>query len=402
MNVPEPRFYRRWPWFDEVAAARANRATSLRLDPLNTLAVPILAAVDRLAKPDASKENQLLAIALMQIALGMPHVEHDELITCVMALPQPLTAKQSLFAAIVLDGQVIDADIIVRAIDEWLVEADDPKHAWHKRQNTWEIEPWLELLPFTTRPEAVLEGLAKVKAFYGSGWAKKWERVLAAVAAVPGAQGDALLASLARAHRDIAHDHTWIQAVLNRGTPESVLLYVDLFIERVLGGEPHGADAWYVGRQLAEYVQKFPELKPELKRRYETTEDGPGRRMLEHFFGEAGSEDDLIAMVKKYAANGQPYDGQIAAAVEAVAVDKVPVAEGSIVYNTHPAPVQNLRRTLFGFLCGSAAEAALAMRCLEDIDYLRDEYGIAANDPRHPDIMCGRPWPPEVEPDSAA
>jgi hypothetical protein len=32
------------------------------------------------------------------------------------------------------------------AIDVWLAEANDPTRSWHKRQNTWEIEPWLELL----------------------------------------------------------------------------------------------------------------------------------------------------------------------------------------------------------------------------------------------------------------
>src|SRR5260370_13417901 len=102
----------------------------------------------------------------------------------------------------------------------------------------WAIEPWLELLPFTTRPETVLEGLAKVKAFYGSGWAQRWERVLQAVAALPGAHGDALLVSLARAHKDIADDYTWMRAILNRGTLESVLLYVGLFIRRVLWALP--------------------------------------------------------------------------------------------------------------------------------------------------------------------
>ena len=45
------------------------------------------------------------------------------------------------------------------------------------------------------------------------------------------------MASLARAHKDIADDYTWMRAILNRGTLESVLLYVDLFIGRVLGGE---------------------------------------------------------------------------------------------------------------------------------------------------------------------
>jgi hypothetical protein len=50
-----------------------------------------------------------------------------------------------------------------------LVTSEAPKNAWQKRQNTWEIEPWLELLPFSTRPDAVIEGLTKVKAFYGAG-----------------------------------------------------------------------------------------------------------------------------------------------------------------------------------------------------------------------------------------
>jgi hypothetical protein len=282
------------------------------------------------------------------------------------------------------------------AIDGWLAEANDPTRSWHKRQNTWEIEPWLELLPFTTRPETVIEGLVKVKAFYGSGWAKRWERVLQAVAAVPGAEGNALLVSLARAHKDIADDYTWMRAILNRGTLESVLLCVDLFIGRVLGTEPHGVDAWHVGRQLAEYAEKFPELKLELKKRYQAVDSGPGRRMLEHFFGEAGSEDDLIAMVKKYAANSQTYDGQMAQAVEAVAIDKVPVAEGSNTYSIYPAPVGDLRKALFDLLSGSPAEAALAKKCLETIDEFRDEHGIAANDARHPDVMSEHPWPLEA------
>ena len=301
----------------------------------------------------------MLAIGLMRIALGMPHTDQDELVGRVVALPQPLTAKRTLLAAMVLDGQVIDADLIMSAIDGWLADANDPTRSWHKRQNTWEIEPWLELLPFTRRPEAVLDGLTKVKAFYGSGWAKRWERVLQAVAAVPGAEGDALLVSLARAHKDIADDYTWMRAILNRGTLESVLLYVDLFIGRVLGTEPHGVDAWHVGRQLAEYAQKFPELKLELKKRYEAVDSGPGRRMLEHFFGEAGSEDDLIAMVKKYAANGQAYDGQMAQAIEAVAINKVPVAEGSNTYSIYPAPVEGLAqgalRSAQRFTCGGGS-----------------------------------------------
>jgi hypothetical protein len=59
LKLPEPSFHRHWPWFDEVADARAERAASRKREPENTLAAPIFEAIDRLAKPDTDKEGQL-------------------------------------------------------------------------------------------------------------------------------------------------------------------------------------------------------------------------------------------------------------------------------------------------------------------------------------------------------
>jgi hypothetical protein len=164
---------------------------------------------------------------------------------------------QRVLAVIALDGQILDVDLVMQAVNEWLAATDE----WHKRQNTWEIENWLELLPFATRPEAVLEGLEKVKAFYGTGCMHRWERVLTAVAAVPGPDGDVLLGTLARIRKDIASDFEWMKAILGRGSPEAVLLYVDLFIEGVFGQGPDQGASWHVGRELVAYTQKFPQGK---------------------------------------------------------------------------------------------------------------------------------------------
>jgi hypothetical protein len=187
-----------------------------------------------------------------------------------------------------------------------------------------------------------------------------------------------------------------MHAILGRGTLEAVLLYVDLIIEGVLGAGQGGVDAWHVGRQLAEYVQKFPTLNDQLKKRYEASTVGPGRAMLEHFFGEAGNQDDLVAMLEKYAADGQAYDSRMARAVEAVTLDHVPIADNSNAYNIYPSSVANLRKTLFALLGGSPQETALASQCLTAIDRLRDEYGMADSDARHPDVMSGRAWPLEA------
>ena len=392
LNLPEPSFQRQWPWFEEVAAARAARAASLK--PANALAVPIFAAIDRLAKPETDHEGQLLAIQLARIGLAMPHSDQDALIACVLALPQPLRAKRELLTAMVLDGQVLDVDVVMQGVDEWLQEASSD--AWHKKQNTWEIEPWLELLPFTTRPEAVIEGLTKVKAFYGVGWANRWERVLTAVAGVAGAEGNALLGDLARSHKDIAGDFEWIKAIFGRDSAPAVLLYVDLFIEGVFGREPHAPDAWHIGRELAVYVRKFPHLKAELRKRYEAANTDRTRAVLEHFFGELGDDDDLIEMVRKYTAAGYPYDGRMAGVVRAVALRHEPVQDGSNSFYVRPSSVARARKFLFALLGGTPQEAALANNCLIATDVLRDEYGMAPNDPRHPDVLSEIPWPPEA------
>lgn len=400
LKVPEPDFVRRGPWFDGVAAARSARTASAAGKPANDYASPIWVAIDRLAKAESDKSSQELAIKLSTIALAMPHRSQDGLIARVMALPQSLASKRELLAAVAMDGQVLDKRVVMQAIDDWLVEASaNSETAWQKRQNSWEIEPWLELLPYTTNPDSVIDGLAKVKAFYLREWAQRWERVLTAVAAVPGPEGEALLSKLARSHKDIAPEYSWMKAILRRGTMSAVLLYVDLFMAGIFGQEPHGngTDAWQVGLELAHYVVKFPQLRAELKKRYEAAPaGGSGQAMLERLFGEIGDEHDLLAMIKKYASNSRAYDQRMNAAVYAVTVEEVPVSEGSSSYNIHPAPVGAIRRILFNALEAKTREAKLAGQCLATIDHLRDEHGIAANDPRHPDVTSGRAWPEEA------
>ena len=135
-----------------------------------------------------------------------------------------------------------------------------------------------------------------------------------------------------------------MKAILGRDTASAVHLFIDLTIEGVFGAHPHGPGAWHVGRELAAYVGKFPELKAELKRRYESAAlTGPARAALEHFFGEAGDEDDLIAMIAKYSANGQPYDSPMAAVVRAVVLGREPVEAGSSSFYIHPASVKRMR-----------------------------------------------------------
>ena len=64
------------------------------------------------------------------------------------------------------------------------------------------------------------------------------------------------------------------------------------------------------------------------------------------------------------------------------------------MYNMLPVSIASLRKTLLAMLDdGDTRVAALAEECLVNIDYLRDYWGPAESEPRHPDIASGRPWP---------
>jgi hypothetical protein len=85
--------------------------------------------------------------------------------------------------------------------------------------------------------------------------------------------------------------------------------------------------------------------------------------------------------------------GQSHHALREAALDKRPTPGWTGAFDLHPVPLTALRRELFGMLEGAPHEAALAAACLTAIDELRDEYGSAESEPRHPDVETGRPWP---------
>ena len=120
---------------------------------------------------------------MARIALAMPHPNLDALMARVADLPQPLKAKRDLFAALALDGHVLDINPIMDGVDEWLKGAEES--VWEHRQNTWEIESWLELLPFTNRPEQVVDGMTKIREFYAAGHHHEFVGVMQAIASLP-------------------------------------------------------------------------------------------------------------------------------------------------------------------------------------------------------------------------
>ena len=79
---------------------------------------------------------------------------------------------------------------------------------------------------------------------------------------------------------------------------------------------------------------------------------------------------------------------------------KVPHNPDGTSYELHTVDASELRARMFALTVSSDKDqTAFAMDYLTHIDTIRQEDGAAEDEPRHPDIQSGRPWPHVAPPD---
>ena len=127
--------------------------------------------------------------------------------------------------------------------------------------------------------------------------------------------------------------------------------------------------------------------------RFAAGNPGDVNGVLETAIIEAADVDGLMLLVQRTAATKGRFSGNLHRAIERVAVSRRPSEDWIGAFEMVGAPVSDLRMALFSYVRKGAPEAEIAAACLNAIDELRDEYGPAAEEPRHPDIETGSAWP---------
>ena len=388
-NTPKLTWSKSWPDFSDVKTRRAQRRAAGTPRPASPLAEMIFAAIERLIQPGGGDNKQRLAIMLGRIALSMPHGDKSAVINALVALPQPVRTKRELLAALVLDGEIIRADLVMEGVQAWLDDAR--QNTWRFREGLWEVEGWLELLPFTDRPAATIEGVELVNSALPD--PHRMERVVSALGDAPDEEAERMLSQLVCRHPRLVSQHEWVKAILKRDTVSAATILIDLVFDGGLASGPGAADTWWLSRELTALVRRHSELRSEVLRRYQNVADGTGRNLIERVVAELGDADGVLAMVRAYARSARRFDGLLDKAIRDAALSQRPAIGWAGAYELHPVALAALRKELFGMLPGGAHAAALAGACLTAIDELRDEYGATEFEPRHPDVETGRPWP---------
>jgi hypothetical protein len=371
--------------FSEVKRKRAERLQTTDLES-SEFAEAIFNTLNDFLKPDASEIEHRHALKLSNVALRLPYGNKQEIIKKLLHLPRPISEKQMLLTVLVQAGEIISADMVLDAIQNLLEEAKTKP--WLLDHDHWTLRSWLELLPFSDRPNATLNALELLEPNLKLPW--HLCGLLSALSYAPSVESEEVLRHLAQKDSRFLKEHEWFAAIDRRGTVSAARILFDLICSGMFVDSGEGVDTWSVLHKLAAHIRKYPDFRAEVYQKYESLPPSNSKMLVGRAIAEAADEDGVLVLLHGDA----PAD--IHTAITSVAVAKRPSPNWAGTEEISSAPLPELRKKLFAIAISSTDKSNIARDCLNAIDELRDDYGPIESEPRHPDIKSGLPWPPEA------
>jgi len=179
--------------------------------------------------------------------------------------------------------------------------------------------------------------------------------------------------------------HAWRDALRRRDTLTSARRYLDLVME----GKINGRDVRRTSQEIAGLLNTHSELRDYA---YGLLNDGtsPKAALLANAVAEDADPEGLLLLVELEKRLQRSLISW--RTIEGAATQQVPSEHRRDAFDVLPVPATELRRKLLAMTTDGGSHDAAA-RVLREIDKLRDENGAPEDEPRHPDLASGKPWP---------
>lgn len=381
----EPRKERRlFGGVDFTGVEARRRARAEKPGESSTEADTIFTAIDELLAGEPEEELKLLAIAIGFHGIRLPHGQRSATIDKLVSIA-PRQSCARLLLALVLSGEDIDIGLVAEGITQTLEAAK--KEPWILDYgNEYQLRDWLRLLPFASPVSKLPEVVRAIPAAQRT--PRMLEEIVRCFEDVSSADAEAALFKLAEDDPCFYRDHQWRSTALRLGTASSTRRLIDLMMSGALGRE--GVDGWHWQRRMAELTAEHPDVRNYI---HELLKDGPVNQQLAslaHILAENPDVDELLMLTEMEAETGRPF--VTCASIENVVTEKIPSEDWQGAFSIVPVSATELRRGLLA-LATKGGFGHPATRHLIEIDELRDRYGAPESEPRHPDLLSGKPWP---------
>ncbi len=389
--------FRPSPDFTEARDRRELRnanSENLASDPF---AEDILSVASNIISSDPGETERRHALKLAGIAFTMPYGDKTEFINTLFQLQGPVSEKMRILTVLATAREEISGGVILGGINDIYKAAEEKNKEWMLHEyNGYRIRQWMILLPFSDQPEAIIEVFKKFR--------EKCPHICnpfnltdvsAALGYSPHSEAVNVLKRLAEIEPGFLTDHGWVDALIKQRTLSAARAFFELTQTQAFSKNASHMNVVDMRRDLATLISDFPELRQEIYQKYKGAEPTHSKAIIEMAIAEAPDMEGILILIRECASDGR----KLRNSPLFTAIRNLIVGERKSQYwvgssELYSVPAQELRKEIFGILTsGNKNEALLAQECLILFDEIRDDYGIADSETRHPDIRTGIPWP---------
>jgi hypothetical protein len=359
---------------EELREMRARRATLTCNE-----AESIFAAIAPLIAEGTTEAQIKHALKLAIQGLRLPHGERPDTINLLLSIA-PQGVRSNLALNLILSGETIPIDIVQAGIAD--VFEDAKKQPWVLGESG-QLKAWLLLLPFTNHPAQLADTIASLPPRQRE--PHLLEEMIHASEHIQSSGIEEALFKLAENDVAFYRNHAWRDAVRRRGTVTSARRYLDLVIDDKIVAR----DSWQTSREIAELLNMHSELR-EYTYNVLKQDAPPKAELLARAIAEDNDPDGLLLLVELENKLRRPLISW--RTIEGAVTERVPSEDWRGTFEVLPVAAIELRQKLLAMTTDGGPHDSAA-RVLREIDRIRDENGAPEDEPRHPDLASGKPWP---------
>lgn len=384
------------PDFSEVKEKRSVLIEGERKDS-EPFAEEILSVVTRIIESNPNEKERQHALKLARTAFAMPYGDKSELINRLIQLPGPTSEKNGILTVLATAGEELNGELLLQGIQELFEEAEQPNKQWMLQdQKGHHIRIWLTLLPFSDRPEAVIDVFKRFRErnpHASNPWNMTY--LSSALGYSPHPEALNVLKQLAEIDAGFLTEHEWVQALIKIKTLDAARAFFGLTQAQQFSTKASQMNIIDMGRNLSYLMSEFSELRQEVYQAYKGLKGTPSKELIERAIAEKPDAEGILILINECAADGRSLrNTPLYSALRSHIISERASQHWIGASELYSVPAHELRKAIFEvFRTGNENEAQLAKECLVAFDDIRDECGVAELEPRHPNIGTRVPWP---------
>ena len=277
-----------------------------------------------------------------------------------------------------------------QALQEWKDQHSDQDNRW------FIVGQWLELLALSDNPKEVVDLVKdlpdRVKLQRGL------VGLLMALQNSPSDDAENTLIALAEAIPSLQADIEWFRAICHQGSEASHEFLYSILWDPIktksfaLSG--HSDEVF--ANTMAKMLRNNPKIKKDFIKRLSNPLAHAMAEVLGYIIQQLIDDEEIMSASLMLLRNKKSMPYSLKQAIENHVTCKEPVDEEGRGYHSYhivPSSAFKLRRQLLEISVNDKERNEAAKSVLEWIDELRDEYGRPDDEPRHPCLESGIPWP---------